>query len=136
MPNRNLHAGTWRYGRRIGGGGLKGRRAVERQITVSVPSIIDRATWEQAQAQRQRNPELAKRNAKRDYLLRGFIKCACGRSMSGCYDARPELTTHRRYRCVSIYYRKRGEVCHEKSIDADLAEAIVWECIRRKFEHP
>ena len=130
------YAGTWRYGQRIGEGGSRGRRSVEQQIAVSIPAIVDRATWEQAQAQRKRNAALSKRNGKRDYLLRGYLKCTCGRSMSGCFDGRSELTTHRRYRCVSICYRKRGEVCREKSIAADFAETFVWERIRQKFEHP
>ena len=129
-----VYAGVWRYGRRIGGGGNGGRRPLSEQIAVSVPAIVERETWEAAQAQRKRNAELSRRNAKQDYLLSGFARCACGRAMAGYSDNRG-YSRKRGYRCVSICYRKRADVCKEKSIDGDQAEAYVWACIKRKFEN-
>jgi site-specific DNA recombinase len=133
--SNEVYAGVWRYGRRIGKDGHGGRRPVDEQTKVTVPAIIDRETWERAQAQRRRNAELSLRNGKRDYLLRGFIRCACGRAMSGYNDGRENINIKRRYRCVTITYHKRGEVCREKSIRADYVEAYTWECIRRKFQN-
>ena len=54
--------------------------------------------------------------------------------MAGYSDNRG-YSRKRGYRCVSICYRKRADVCKEKSIDADQAEAYVWACIKRKFEN-
>lgn len=58
-------------------------------ISISVPAIIDEATWQAAQKQLQENKDSAKRNLKRDYLLNGIVTCVqCGRAMvishSGC----------------------------------------------------
>lgn len=130
--NNEVYAGVWRYGRRIGEDGKGGRRPLAEQIAVSVPAIIDRETWERAQAQRRHNAVMSKRNAKHDYLLSGFMQCACGRSMSGSWDKRGK-TSVRRYRCNSIGYHHRGEVCKEKTIIADAAEDHVWNRIKAKF---
>jgi site-specific DNA recombinase len=75
------YTGTWHYGKRRGP--LQGPAAANEQIPITVPAIIDRETWEAAQARREYNTAMAKRNAKHDYLLRGLIKCGCQRSMYG-----------------------------------------------------
>lgn len=47
-------------------------------------AIIDKRTFEAARARVQRNREIAKRNTRHNYLLRGHIKCGlCGRAMAG-----------------------------------------------------
>ncbi|MFC2062782.1 recombinase family protein [Chloroflexota bacterium] len=55
----------------------------EINIPNATPAIIDPFTFEQAQLKLKRNRELSRRNAKREYLLRGYLKCSvCGRSYS------------------------------------------------------
>ena len=106
-------------------------RPQSEHITVNVPAIIDRETWERAQAQRRINAADSRRNRQHDYLLTGFIECSCGRNMSGQFCGK------RRYHCISSGYRNRlDDVCREKAIDAERAETIVWNSITAKFENP
>ena len=49
----------------------------EQKIARQVPAIVPDELWAQAQAALQRNFLFGKRNAKRQYLLRGLIKCGC-----------------------------------------------------------
>ncbi len=89
-----------------------------------MPAIIDRVTWERAQAQRKRNKEMARRNAKRDYLLRGLIKCACDAAMCGQHNQRRLY-----YGCVWQNNSARSFdqcECHAKWVRADAIEADVW----------
>lgn len=46
------YAGIWRYGKNIGRRG-KQERALDKQVEVAVPAIIDRGTWEAAQTTRE-----------------------------------------------------------------------------------
>ena len=48
-------------------------RPREEWLTLPVTSLVDEATWEQAQHQLDRNKRNASRNTKREYLLRGLI---------------------------------------------------------------
>lgn len=119
------YAGMWHYGNRKGA--LKRRTPVDQHITVKVPAIIDRETWDAAQARCKYNKLMAKRNAKREYLLRGLIKCGCGRSMAG-------KTPHkhiRGYYCNATNYVKPD--CDARSVSGDILEAQIWADVKRLF---
>ncbi|MGE5379086.1 MAG: recombinase family protein, partial [Bacteroidota bacterium] len=87
------YAGTWRFGVRIGPTRFK--RPEEEWIEIEVPPLIDRETWETAQEIRKHNKQFSRRNKKHDYLLSGFIRCACGRAMSGEF-----FSSHQYYTCT------------------------------------
>ena len=70
------YSGIRRYGCRAGA--LRKRLPLEEQIAVTVPAIVERETWQAAQARLAYNNAMSKRNSKHDYLLRGLIKCAWG----------------------------------------------------------
>ncbi|MBW7959640.1 MAG: recombinase family protein, partial [Candidatus Promineofilum sp.] len=76
--NRILHnetyAGIWRYGKRHTTAGKM--HPEEQHITVSVPAIIGRDIFQQAQEQCRRNFNNSKRNTKGQYLL--ARRCYCG----------------------------------------------------------
>ncbi len=120
------YMGIWRYGKKIGSNGNGGHRLAGDQITVSVPQIIDRATWEAAQARREYNKRTSKRNRKHDYLLSGHVRCAvCNYSMTG--QMRWRGGGNRFYRCGK--YRFTGMenyLCGRKQVRADLLEEKVW----------
>ncbi len=100
-------------------------------FVVNVPAIVDSKTWEAAQVQKARNARKAKRNAKRDYLLTGIIKCECGRSMTGA-------GTQGRYyyACTSrTQYRKADRPCNFKCIPAPVIEAAAWDAVLHIVEH-
>jgi len=118
-----LYAGVWRYNVRIGNSYNKWPE--DEQIKVSVPAIIDRATWEAVQKRKARNKRMARRNRKRDYLLSGLVKCACECAMCGNY-----VSDHRYYMCASRHNRRAGleeRTCRARSVRADAIEADVWD---------
>jgi site-specific DNA recombinase len=91
------------------------------------PALISEEMFEAAQHQLKINREKSPRNCKREYLLRGHIRCRqCGRTYAGVY-------THQRcYRCTG----KRKVVasdkrCRNKSWKAENLEAIVWAELER-----
>ncbi len=127
--SREAYAGNWRYGVRIGP--TRNRRPEDEWISVKVPSIVDRTIWLQAQKQRERNKQYAKRNAKHAYLLSGLVRCSCGAARCGEY-----FSDHRYYTCTwknnhHIGLEKRK--CQAGSVRADALEADIWESIVQLF---
>jgi site-specific DNA recombinase len=107
------------------------------RVTCPAPPLIDVPTWEAAQAAMLRNRTLSTKNAKRDYLLRGLIRCEnCGRSYGGAYYA-----NQRRYRCCGGTRTHpgtdgRAERCFAKHLSADWLEAAVWDECRKFILNP
>jgi site-specific DNA recombinase len=65
---------------------LKVERPQEDWVSVSVPPIIERETWEKAQALLKQNARLSRRNNhKHNYLLRGLVVCGLCESMASGY---------------------------------------------------
>ncbi|MDP9365381.1 MAG: recombinase family protein [Chloroflexota bacterium] len=84
------HKGVWHWNktRRVKRGDrvVQEPRPREDWLTLAVPAIVDDAIWERAQGQLDRNKTTARRNAKREYLLRGLVTCpSCGRRWTGRY---------------------------------------------------
>ncbi len=129
------YAGVWRYGRQVGGG-TNGRKArpVEEQIAVTIPAIVDRKTWEMAQARRLHNKgESLHNRAKHDYILRGRIYCVCGSAMTGTAHT-VDGTPFYYYRCAKIKNQFKGIeriICSAKMVRAEVVEAGVWDIIYR-----
>jgi site-specific DNA recombinase len=126
------YAGVWRYGKKVGNSGIGGKRDKADQIAVSVPPIIDRELWEAAQVQRKINAQMSVRNCKSEYLLRGRIKCTCGRSLSGATSRGVQS-----YSCSGRYWFVndiRG--CKVGRIRADIVERHVIDWIVAKIEDP
>ena len=127
--SREVYAGTWNYGARIGSS--HNFRPQDEWIPVEVPAIIDRNVWKAAQKQRQINKQMSKRNKKHDYLLSGLITCNCGFSRAGEY-----FSNHRYYTCTWRNNHHSGlenRKCVERSIRADAIEADVWDSILAIF---
>jgi len=124
-----VYAGTWRYGALIGH--TNKRRPLDETVTANVPAIIDRATWERAQAQRKRNQEFSPRNKKREYLLSGIIRCGlCDSAYAG--DCHHE---NKYYGCT--YRTRRIEKlegrCAARKVRADAIEVDIWGEIEELF---
>jgi len=103
-------------------------------ITRPMPPLVDGATWEAAQSALARNRQLATKNAKQHYWLRGLITCGtCGLTFAG--------TVHsgiRKYRCGggSGVMVNRPHRCRAKMLRADWIEAAVWDECRRFIMNP
>lgn len=122
-----VYAGNWRYGVNH-----PKREDFTEILSVSVPAIVDRVLWEQAQTQRQRNIEFSPRNKKREYLLGGLIRCGlCNNGFSGMCQH-----NDRYYRCTykSIRIQElEGRCANRTMARADAIEADVWDEILELF---
>jgi len=120
------YTGVWRYGKRMGNRGNRGRRPTDQLVAVPVPVIIEQSLFEAAHKRREHNKLRAKRNAKRDYLLSGHIRCEiCNYAMTGC--ARSDGCGQRFYRCGKYRFKDMAEdLCKRKQVRADLLEEKVW----------
>jgi site-specific DNA recombinase len=131
------YAGKLRFGR-VGSYHKGSKRSIhskEEQFVFDVPSIIDRNTWEAAQARRERNKNMSPRNCRREYLLRGLITCGCGRKMAG--------KSHEPLRYVCSVYKtfirgvENDQVnCREKSVNGNVLESVVWNYVLDLLSDP
>jgi len=84
----------------------------ETSITASssVPQIVDRALWDAVAHKREENASMARRNGRREYLLRGMVTCWCGRALAGA------TRQYSYYRCTSArcYPSPRCEMLDSK----------------------
>jgi len=109
------------------------------EIPNATPPIISEDVFNAAQERLQRNRDLAKRNTKRDYLLRGLVKCrACGRNYVGTtHSNRSNGRVHQRsyYRCGA-----RDSIspvrCNNRRLRADYLDGAVWEQIESLLAKP
>ncbi len=126
IVHNQTYAGIWRYGKTD----TKGQpRPAEDHKLVKVEPLVSSEMWEHAQAQLKRNKAVSKRNAKRDYVLRGMVKCRCGRKMSG----RTTVGGLSYYVCTS--HSESREFCDQKLVRAEKIEEYVWHQIERFFKN-
>ncbi|MFZ5632199.1 MAG: recombinase family protein [Bacillota bacterium] len=109
------YRGTFQFGRR-------GQSVVE----LECPPIVSTREWEEARAIRRKNSYEARRNSKRQYLLKGLIKCGlCGRTYCGDGSGRDGRLCY--YRCPGSTSARGGlPKCPSRSVRADLIEDMVW----------
>ena len=130
--SNETYSGTWHYNKWKRVGKAHQRRLRDEWIPVKVPAIVDRQTWDAAQARKQRNREYAKRNRKYSYLLGGLLTCGdCGARVYSL-PCKGKLY----YRCS----RSRGEVlgqpCNAKSFRADAVDDTVWRWVEALMTDP
>jgi site-specific DNA recombinase len=127
--HNQTYTGVWHYNKtnnaKVNGERKRSPRAGADWLPVPVPAIIDEDTYNQAQALMERNKILAKRNTKREYLLRGILKCACGHNcLANVRHGRPL------YRCPGTIDRPRRPQCDVRFYRyADLVDDAVWGAI-------
>jgi site-specific DNA recombinase len=105
-------------------------------ITISVPALVDAATFAAAQAQLQENRQRARIPLKGTrYFLQGLIVCAqCGYAFYGrTNDARNAY-----YRCsASDAYRWGGtRLCGNSEIRMDVVDQAVWQEVAQVLQEP
>lgn len=89
----------------------------------TTPAIITEELFEQVQMKLKRNKELALRNARREYLLSGYIFCGnCGKH----FTARKK-TQHSYYSCPK---------CKDRSLNVSKIETSVWQEIEEAVSNP
>jgi len=89
------------------------------------PAIIERATWEKAQARRRRKKELGGRAQNSIFLLSGLARCGCcGEATMVGRTARKGKYIYRYYTCNN-YASKGTQVCSSGYVRADKVEKDV-----------
>ncbi len=98
-------------------------------VEIPCPALISNEDWKLAQSILQKNFLNSKRNAKREYLLKGLIKCdLCGRKFYG--DGSDKQGRHNYYRCGGNISSKNSHYrCGIKSVRADYLEELIWKDI-------
>ena len=109
--------------------------SAEEVVTIPVPPIVDKATWEAAQAQIQENSKFSRHNNKRhQYLLRGLIRCPrCGGTYTGYAQH-----AYRGYRCNRAHWASSstGKKCPPGAFAAQPVEDAVWAAVSEALRRP
>ncbi|MEW6545078.1 MAG: recombinase family protein [Nitrospirota bacterium] len=130
----------WKWKREdpgIGRRGAIGRlapRPLSEQVTVEVPAIVTKETFEAAQLALNSRKTLSSRNTKREYLLGGILWCAsCGCRMTGeCY-----ANEQRYYVCWNRRRKiSRLAPCPVPACRADWVEEAVWKAVTSLLSQP
>ncbi|MFD9633350.1 recombinase family protein [Streptomyces violascens] len=108
-------------------------------ITIPVPAIIDRATFERVAQRLAENKKFASRNSKVPSLLQGMIACVtCG---YGYYRSHTTTSAGNKiyyHRCLGSddYRYENGRVCASKPVRADYLDKAVWDHITALLAAP
>jgi len=107
------------------------------EIPDATPAIIAQEIFEAAQKQLRVNQDKSPRNCRREYLLRGHLRCRqCDHAFVGCVTS-SNVGGRRRYRClVSLNMYEPVKRCHNKSWTADNLEAMVWAKLESVLSDP
>lgn len=125
---RTSYYGEWRYAK---------NSTNHEPISVTVPAIISKETWELANDQSKRNKRNISR-AKYPYLVRGYVTCGhCGAVMNGCARRRKTRTTLY-YRCAThtnpqSYTRECDSGGYYR---ADQVDPAVWDTLKGWLLNP
>lgn len=124
------YKGVHEYGKRS----TKNREIIEREV----PAIVGEGTWDRAQQTLKSNQLEATRNAKRQYLLRGLVKCGeCGMSYHGeAYRRVDSIATMYRCNGKQSYRGPKQGRCKSKNMPGEWLEDIIWQDCVRFIEHP
>lgn len=117
------YAGTWWYDKRGD------------PISVDVPAIVSRETWDMAQERRSHNRRNSRRNTKYDYLLRTLVFCPdCGRAMSA--RSIPIRSGARLYYYTCYSNNAQRPCANTASYNARRVDAAAWQQISEWLMNP
>lgn len=114
--------------RRRGNDGAITFRPESEWIPLAVPAIVDRDTFDQVQSQLRKNASLLSGQRKRQYLLTGLLRCACGFRICGCASHGKRF-----YRCTGREPLRDPLVrhCRGHFLNADTIERTVQQAVRQ-----
>ena len=129
------YAGRWHYGKRNCFTGKINER--DHWLTFEVPAIVSEEVWKRAQTQRKVNTSESKRNIKREYLLRGRVRCGHCKSSVNCYATKPnERKVYLYYRCNGYMGNIANVACSLPSFRVGVVDTLVWEWIKTLLTDP
>jgi site-specific DNA recombinase len=144
---REAYLGTLYYNRSceesVSERNKSGKKRIQRSqsewIPVSIPSIIDRESFERSQARHEPNQQFSPRNLHEEHwLLRRLVRCEkCGLKCACVADRRrPHMPSSYYYRCEKqdrVLGRPR---CRPNHIRSEPLDKLVWQEIRRHLLNP
>jgi len=122
MVVNTTYKGIHYYGKRT----KKKRELIPREV----PALVTEETWEKAQQVLRDNQLEAMKNSKRQYLLRGLIKCGCcGLTYHGTAYSGPGGKPKAYYVCggKTAYRGPLEGRCTSKNVPQDWIEDMVWQ---------
>lgn len=134
LLNCETYVGTWRYGKRATTHNWRYWADPETasELSVAVPAIIERDTWELARQRLLTNRRERVGNAQWPYLLRKRLRCGhCGATVASYYAGR--LRSFRGYyRCARAAGKGNYDdhACEALSVNAAAADEGVWTWLR------
>lgn len=136
MLRNPAYMGEWEYGKK------SSKRQPEARIKGFCPAIVTPEVFHQAGNIVHGNMLFSKRNAKREYLLRGLIKCMhCEHTFVGSYHIKQRATArteHCYYQCNGQRMARRLHLprCDAKWLPAEQIEPVIWEDIKAFVKNP
>jgi site-specific DNA recombinase len=105
-------------------------------VSRPAPALVDAEIWERAQRAVIQNRRLSPKNAQRNYMLRGLVKCGiCGHAFTG--GAGPKKQGQ--YRCQNQQGTRTNKAdgrCPAGVIDATKLEDVIWQEVRTFVNDP
>lgn len=147
------YAGTWYYNRYDCKGYRYNRflppeervrpklRPESEWISVPVPAIVDRETWEKAQEKVRAARRLWSGWSRQKYLLSGLVSCTdCGNPMHGMTKTKRggSKARVRGYTCMQLEAGRHNPGCSNphKWVKADIIEDAVWRHVKSWLNDP
>lgn len=103
-------------------------------ISIPIPAILEQGRWDALQAIL-RAPQTPDRQNKY-YPLSGFLRCACGGSLSGVYRKERDLRFYQCSRVASFYTHDQRCPHRPRYLPADQLETTIWAEIRSLLTNP
>ncbi len=134
LLQNETYAGTWYYSKAKKVDGVTVRNAKENLLSVEVPAIIDRKTWELAQERLKCGRRDASRNTKYSYLLRQRLTCgSCGTRLTTRVGPNGK---YKYYGCPVVGDKDRLKKCHTPGFRADHVDDAVWKWVKSLLSDP
>jgi site-specific DNA recombinase len=129
------YADHWHYGKRNCFTGKINER--DYWLTFNVPPIVPEEIWKRAQMQRKLNTNESKRNIKREYLLRGRVKCGLCKSSVNCYATQPHAGKYYLYyRCNGYMGNIANVACSLPGFRVYIVDELVWNWVKDLLTNP
>lgn len=122
MLQRDCLSGTWVFARRG-----------QRSLPISIPPILSAERHEQLR-RALANQSTGSRPSSRPYPLSGMVFGVCGQPYNGSH----QHGRTRQYECRTndAKYEGTGRRCHDKRINADWLEQVVWTEVTKVLSDP
>ncbi len=122
------YLGTWHYGKTRG----SQRNPIENYVSVQVPDIIDRETWDIAQERIKRGNEKYQRRMIYQYLMSHRLRCGkCGRPLHVnvvYYRGKKKTNVYRYYICEET--RTNLVHCPDIRCNIQRVDQTIWEWVK------